>query len=147
MVASKRPKRQVDTLKIRERLADRAALIARLNGIGERHRALVLSRNTTNEEDRRRLSYAKDSPAYVASYAQGVKMRENEERLVQEIKAAMSPRYRGMTPDQAAPSTPIHLLPPLGKLPSSMGSMGPPAPRIKRTTAAPGTPIRHLFRF
>ena len=136
----------MDTLKIRERLADRAALIARLNGIGERHRALVLSRNTTNEEDRRRLSYAKDSPAYVASYAQGVKMRENEERLVQEIKAAMSPRYPGMTPDEAAPSTPIHLLPPLGRLPTSMpGSMGPPAPRI-RSTAAPGTPIRHLFR-
>ena len=52
-------------LKIRERIAERAALIARLNGIGERHRALALARNRTNEEDRRRLSYAKDSPAYV----------------------------------------------------------------------------------
>ena len=66
-------------------------------------------------------------------------MPENEERLVQEIKVAMSPRYPGMTPDPA-PSTPIHMLPPLGRLP-----MGPPAPLI-RSTAAPGAPIRHLFR-
>ena len=45
----------------------------------------------------------------------------------------------GMMPDPA-PSTPIHMLPPLGRLP-----LGPPAPRIK-STAAPGTRITHLLR-
>ena len=107
-----------DTLKDREKLVDRAALVARLNSLGETRRALTLARNAINEHDKQHITYARDSPAYAASLEHGQRMREQEAMLARDLRAAMTPRGTpmGMTPGPV-PRTPIHLLPPLGVLP------------------------------
>lgn len=119
------------SLKKRESIIDRAALIARLNAIGEGRRALILQRNAINEHDKQHRTYVKDSPAYAASFERGHQMRENEQRLAHDVRAAMTPR--GMTPGSlrlgsSGSVTPAYLLrpfapltpgsrPPLGELP------------------------------
>ena len=138
------------SLKKRENILNRAELIARLNAIGEGRRAQILQRNAINEHDKLTHTYARDSPAYAASFEHGHRMRENEARIAQQIRAAMArPRevstpsvasfssmppgitpHRGTTP-AAAPMTPAFMLPPLGvpQSPTVMPTpMGPPRP-------------------
>ena len=138
------------SLQKRERILNRAALIARLNDIGEARRAQILQRNAINEHDKLQHTYARDSPAYAASFERGHRMRENEARLAHQIRMAMEPRlltvpvppstlrmpmgmtpHRGITP-VGAPLTPASLLTPLGvphtPTVAPMPPMGPPRP-------------------
>ena len=111
-------KAKKDALRDREKLVDRAALVARLHSLGETRRAIALARNAINEHDKQTHSYARDSPAYAASFEHGQRMREHEAMLARDLRAAMTPRGTpvGMSPGPV-PRTPIHLLPPLGVLP------------------------------
>ena len=120
------------SLKKRENILNRAELIARLNAIGEGRRAQILQRNAINENDKLTHTYARDSPAYAASFEHGHRMRENEERIAQQIRAAMTPRgmtpHRGTTPG-VVPMTPAYLLPPLGAPRSPVVVPTPPTSR------------------
>jgi hypothetical protein len=123
---------------------NRAELIARLNALGEGRRALILQRNDLNEEEKLQRTYARDSPAYAASFERGHQMRENEQRLAQQIRAALTPR--GMTPGnvgyRAGIATPPHLLRPFA--PGTPGSLPPlgelPPPWQAHLEVPPQTP-------
>ena len=131
------------SLKKRENILNRAELIARLNAIGEGRRAQILQRNAINENDKLTHTYSRDSPAYAASFEHGHRMRENEERIAQQIRAAMTPRApmgmpQGMTPHRGTtpgvvPMTPAYLLPPLG-VPRSPVVVPTPPPRFTFTS-------------
>ena len=100
-------RKKVISLKRRENLVDRAALVARLNALGETRRSQIHLQNLINEHGR--LPTFVDPDIQQASAAVGHALRRNEARLARDFSNALNrPTRRGVprgdVPSPAAPS-------------------------------------------
>ena len=125
-------KKKVLSLKKRENLVDRAALVARLNALGETRRSQIHLQNLINEHGR--LPTFVDPDIQQASAAVGHALRRNEARLARDFSNALRPTGRRVPRDVPSPAAP---------------SMAPPsvAPGMTPATEAPGTPAYLLRPF
>ena len=124
------------SLKKRENLVDRAALVARLNALGETRRSQIHLQNLINEHGR--LPTFVDPDIQQASAAVGHALRRNEARLARDFShALLRPARHRRTP--RAPDVPSPAAP----------SMAPPsvAPGMTPATEVPGTPAYLLRPF